>query len=61
MGMNIDPTIPCPVCKAPIYVRYLQVPNGDLARVYTEPLTSNDEMVSFHEHQMSDVDLRVLN
>jgi hypothetical protein len=59
--MNTDPTIPCPVCHAPIYVRYLMVPNGDVARVYAEPLLSDDETISFHQHQMNDVQLKALN
>src|SRR5690606_21353457 len=61
-GMNIDPTIPCPVCKAPIYVKYITVtPGGDVARVYAEPLLSSDEIVNFHEHQLTDVEFRILN
>jgi hypothetical protein len=60
--MNIYPTIPCPVCKAPVYVRYIAVsPGGDVARVYAEPLLSSEQVVNFHEHQLSDVDFRVLN
>jgi len=59
--MNTDPTIPCPVCMAPIYVRYFQTENGDLARVYAEPLSSSDQVIYFHEHQMNDIDLRILN
>lgn len=59
--MNTYPTIPCPVCKAPIYVRYLENLDGEVARVYTEPLSSTDEIVSFHEHQVGGIDLRVLH
>jgi hypothetical protein len=59
--MNIDPTIPCPVCKAPIYVRYMTTSGGDIARVYAEPLLSSEEVVNFHEHQMGDIELRILN
>lgn len=59
--MNSHPTIPCPVCRAPIYVRYLQTTEGNFARVYAEPLSSSDEVVNFHEHQMGDIDFRILH
>ena len=52
--MNIDPTIPCPVCEAPIFVRYVQLPTGDVGRFYTDPL-SEDETIVFHRHQQSDI------
>lgn len=59
--MNTYPTIPCPVCKAPIYVRYMENHDGEMARVYTEPLSITDEIVYIHEHQAGGVDLRVLH
>ena len=54
--MNIEPTIPCPVCNAPIFIRQIDLPAGDIARVYVEPLTLDDKVFTFHEHQMGDVE-----
>lgn len=55
--MNIEPTVPCPVCNAPILVRQINLPTGDSARVYTEPLSLSDEVIEFHHHQVGDVEL----
>ncbi len=59
--MNINPTIPCPVCEAPVYIRYLRSPAGDVTPVYTDPLLSDDEVFTFHQHQQGHIDNRVLH
>ena len=59
--MNINPTIPCPVCDAPVYIRYLRLASGDIARVYTDPLLSDEEVFTFHQHQVTDIDERILH
>lgn len=55
--MNIEPTIPCPVCHAPIFVRQVNFPSGDSARFYAEPLSLSDEVISFHQHQIGDIEI----
>jgi hypothetical protein len=55
--MNIEPTIPCPVCKAPISIKQIDLPTGDIVRVYAEPLSLHDEVIAFHQHQMGDVEI----
>ncbi|MEQ8426390.1 MAG: hypothetical protein RLT87_07805 [Gammaproteobacteria bacterium] len=52
--MSYEPTIPCPVCKAPIHVRQVQLPSGNIARIFAEPLTISDNYIDFHEHQSGD-------
>ena len=59
--MNTNPTIPCPVCEAPVYIRYVRLASGDIARVYTDPLLSDEEIFAFHQHQLTDIDNRVLH
>jgi hypothetical protein len=54
--MNIEPTIPCPVCEAPIFVRQINLPTGEIARIYAEPLSTDEEVIAFHQHQMSDTE-----
>jgi hypothetical protein len=54
--MNIEPTIPCPVCEAPIFVRQINLPSGEIARIYAEPLSTDEEVIAFHQHQMSDTE-----
>lgn len=54
--MNIESTIPCPVCNEPIFVRHIDMPTGDIARVYAEPMTLDDKVFTFHQHQMGDVE-----
>ncbi len=54
MSMHKEPTIPCPVCKSPIHIRQVQLPSGDVARVFAEPLTISDNYIDFHEHQAAD-------
>lgn len=58
--MMKDPTIPCPVCAAPIFVRSVQLPTGDIVRFYTDPLSGNEEIV-FHRHQQGDTDRKQLH
>ena len=60
-NMNIDPTIPCPVCEAPVYIRYLRTASGDVARIYTDPLLSDKEIFAFHQHQQDDIDKKALH
>jgi hypothetical protein len=60
-NMNIDPTIPCPVCEAPILVKLVELPTGDIARVYAEPLSNDQEVFPIHKHQVGDVNERTLH
>ena len=53
--MNSEPTIPCPICDAPVFVKQVGLPTGDIARIYADPLTMNDEVIAFHCHQVGDV------
>ena len=59
--MNIEPTIPCPICNAPIFIKQVDLPTGDIARVYTEPLSIDEEVIAFHKHQLGDVELSVMH
>lgn len=58
--MTRDPTIPCPVCAAPIFVKTVQLPTGDVVRFYTDPLSEN-EAVMFHRHQQNDSERKQLH
>lgn len=53
--MNSMNTFPCPVCDEPVSIRYLRSPDGDVTKVYTDPLFSNEEVFSFHQHQAQHV------
>ena len=52
--MYKEPTIPCPVCHSPVHVRQVQLPSGEITRVFTEPMTISDSYIDFHEHQATD-------
>lgn len=53
--MSTIPTIPCPVCQAPVYVRSLQLPGGEISSIYAEPMVWDETLVAFHEHQAADM------
>ena len=53
--MKTLPTIPCPVCKAPVYIRSVQLPSGDISQVYAEPMVWDEQLLAFHKHQAADV------
>lgn len=59
--MNTKPTIPCPVCEAPVQVQYLRSSSGNATRLYTDPLLSDDEVIAIHRHQYDDVDDRIVH
>jgi len=59
--MNTEPAIPCPVCQHPVMVRYISLQSGEVARVYTEPLITADEVVIIHAHQQDDVNRKALH
>ena len=59
--MNIEPTIPCPICHAPVFIRQIDLPTGDVARVYAEPLSYDDEAIAFHKHQLGDVEIATMH
>jgi hypothetical protein len=59
--MNREPTIPCPICNAPIFVRQIDLPTGDIVRVYADPLSIDDEVYAFHRHQLGDVEIATMH
>jgi len=42
-------------------VRQIDLPTGDIARVYAEPLLSDDEVIAFHRHQLIDVETSAMH
>jgi hypothetical protein len=42
-------------------VRYISLQSGEVARVYTEPLITADEVVIIHAHQQDDVNRKALH